>query len=300
MLTCFIESPLQLYLCTMAIDMPPVTTEVMCHAGITLLDSLTFIMLFVLSIAGTMASGGSMPTDQGQVFKLIKLEPLGVGAYGSVYVAKYGDTKCAAKIMHQVLFQFSQEGGKPSMLDRFEQECELLRTIRHPRIVQFLDKVIDPDTGLSVLLMELMGENLTHYLEKSSQPPDYHVQVNIFHDIASALSYLHSRGFIHRDVSSNNVLLVAGCCRAKLSDFGVSRSTFENMDEMTICPGSVVYMAPECSFRTGYSNKVDVFSLGVVGYRWSLASSPIQGLNMNMLIPCFLQCCVLFLKLNVD
>ena len=56
-------------------------------------------------------------------------------------------------------------------------------TIRHPNIVQYLGIYRDPDTGLPALLMELMDDSLTHFLESSPQPIPYHIQVNICHDI---------------------------------------------------------------------------------------------------------------------
>ena len=224
-----------------------------------------------------MTSGGSTQTEQRHNVSFEKLETIGAGAYGSVYIAKYGDTLCAAKILHQVLFHYTEDGKSP-MLERFEEECQLLRTIRHPCIVQFLDKLTDPTTGLPVLLMELMDQSLTAYLEKSSQPPPYHWQVNIIHDIATALSYIHSRRYIHRDLSGNNVLLVTGACQAKLSDFGVSRTVLgQQTNAMTVCPGSVVYSAPECSFGTSYSEKIDVFSLGVVGVQIATCKFPQPG-----------------------
>ena len=110
---------------------------------------------------------------------------------------------------------------------RFEQECEFLSTIRHPNIVQYLGTYQDPDMGLPVLLMELMDDSLTHFLETSTQPIPYHIQVNICHDITLALSFLHSNGIIHRDLSSNNVLLI-GNVRAKVTDFGMARIGDQN------------------------------------------------------------------------
>ena len=160
------------------------------------------------------------------------------------------------------------------MVERFEQECDLLQSIRHPCIVQFLGKAIDPESALPVLLMELMDESLTAYLEKSSRPPLYYLQVNICHDIASALSYIHAIGYIHRDVSSNNVLLVAGSCKAKLSDFGVSKLASEQVVGMTTCPGSTVYMAPESISDGAYTSKIDIFSLGVIGVQIATGKFP--------------------------
>ena len=98
---------------------------------------------------------------------------------------------------------------------RFEQECEFLSTIRHPNIVQYLGIYQDPDTDLPALLMELMDNSLTHFLESSPQLIPYHIQVNVCHDITLTLSFLHFNGIVHRDLSSNNVLLI-GNVRAKV------------------------------------------------------------------------------------
>ena len=72
------------------------------------------------------------------------------------------------------------------------------------------------------MYMELIDSCLTGFLENSPNPIPYHVQVNISHDIALALSYLHSNDIIHRDLSSNNVFLTSKL-RAKLSDFRMTR-----------------------------------------------------------------------------
>ena len=57
-----------------------------------------------------------------------------------------------------------------------------MSAIRHPNIVQYLGLLRDIDTHLPVLLMELMDDSLTHFLESSTQPISYHIQVNISHD----------------------------------------------------------------------------------------------------------------------
>ena len=64
----------------------------------------------------------------------------------------------------------------------FEQECEFMSAIRHPNIMQYLGMFRDIHTHLPVLLMELMDDSLTHFLESSVQPIPYHIQVNICHN----------------------------------------------------------------------------------------------------------------------
>jgi len=203
-----------------------------------------------------------------QRVELLKTESLGIGSYGAVCKAMCDDLPCAAKILHPALFQFTAP-GPTSVMRKFEQECRLLSAIKHPHIVQYLGTYLDPESRLPVLLMELMDESLTRFLECSNESLSYHTEVNFCHDIALALSYLHSNGIVHRDLSSNNVLLIAGS-RAKVTDFGMvklydmNRST-AHFTPLTPCPGTTVYMSPEAlREQPVYTDKLDSFSLGVL------------------------------------
>jgi len=148
-----------------------------------------------------------------------------------------------------------------------EQECNFLSGIRHPHIVQYLGLARDPDTRLPVLLIELMDESLTQLLEQSQEPLPYHTQVDLCHDIALALAYLHSNSIIHRDLSSNNVLLIAGS-RAKVTDFGLAKvfdMSRTTMTPQTTCPGTLAYMSPEAfDDPPVYTKKLDSFSFVVL------------------------------------
>ena len=177
-----------------------------------------------------------------QDLELFHDETLGTGSYGKVCKAKFCELPCAAKILHPMLFQFN-DPNSPKILQRFEQECELLKMVRHPNVVQYLGVVHDPVSHLPILLMELVDENLTDYLEHSDEPLPYHLQLSLWYDIALALTFLHSKGIIHRDLSGNNVLLIAGKT-AKVTDFGMSKLT-ASMSRLTSCPGTPFYMSPE-------------------------------------------------------
>ena len=113
-----------------------------------------------------------------------------------------------------------------------------------------------------------MDESLTKILRAIHLiPVPYHTQLNICHDVALALVYLHSNGIIHRDLSSNNVLLIAGGSRAKVTDFGMSKLVGMNprMTPLTMCPGTSAYMPPEALITPPrYSSKLDCFSHGVL------------------------------------
>ena len=219
--------------------------------------------------------------------QLLKDETLGIGSYGKVCRAKCDDLLCAAKLIHETLFDpTAQQLIEPQRehrlpMRRFEQECEFLSTIRHPNIVQYLGIYRDPDTGLPALLMELMDNSLTHFLESSSWPIPYHIQVNICHDITLALSFLHSNGIVHRDLSSNNVLLI-GNVRAKVTDFGMARLGDQNPRitqlTFTMCPGTDVYMPPEAvKDKPVYTEKIDCFSFGVIAVQIVTQQFPKPG-----------------------
>ena len=197
--------------------------------------------------------------------ELYKSESLGSGSYGGVCRAKCDGLPCAAKIMHPTLFDL-RDPGTTSYLERFEGECRLLSLVRHPNIVQYLATYRDPETRLPVLLMELCDESLCRFLERSPAPLPYHIELNISHDIALALVYLHSNSLIHRDLTANNVLMIAGV-RAKVTDFGMSKLASVNprATPMTLCPGNLQYMSPEALEEPpSYTEKLDIFSFGVL------------------------------------
>ena len=208
-----------------------------------------------------------------QVVQILKGEEgseLGIGSYGAVYKARCDEVLlCAAKVLHPALFQ-NDDPTASTILRRFRQECDFLKGIKHPNIVQFLGVYDDPHFKQPVLLMELVDDNLTNFLEKSQTPLPLHTQVSFTHDIALALAHLHSKQIVHRDLSSNNVLLVAGS-RAKVTDFGMSKllgpnttlRTAARRHNLTFCPGTEVYMPPEALTEPPeYTDKLDCFSLG--------------------------------------
>ena len=202
-----------------------------------------------------------------QRFQIDKSQTLGHGSYGAVYKAKCDQLPCAAKVLHPTIVDPSNhDPGAVRIMDRFSQECALLENIRHPNIVQYLAMTLDPESRLPVLLMELLDESLTKMLERSPQSLAYYIQVDICHDVALAIAYLHSNTIIHRDLSSNNVLIIAGR-RAKVTDFGMSKlaGAAPTMTPLTMCPGTLAYMPPEALREPPrYTKKLDCFSEGVI------------------------------------
>ena len=150
--------------------------------------------------------------------------------------------------------------------------------------MQYLAVALDEESGLPILLMELMDDSLTHFLEQSGEPLAYHVQVNISHDIALAIAFLHLNGIVHRDLSSSNVLLIGAGSRAKVTDFGMSTLTELNprLSGLTKCTGNPAYMSPEALLDPPvYTEKLDCFQVGVLMLQILTRKYPVPGRAMN-------------------
>ena len=203
-----------------------------------------------------------------QQVRVYQSQVLGTGSYGSVAKARLDALPCAAKILHQIIMH-SDEPGAHDFAARYRQEFQLLQELRHPCIVTFLGLVEAPRTLQPILLMELMDESLTNFLERdATHPLPLYLQVNITDSICLALAYLHAKGVIHRDMSSNNVLIDAGT-RAKVTDFGMSKIAESNprmtRSGLTQCPGTLAFMPPEALRpKPRYTDKLDIFSIGVL------------------------------------
>ena len=183
---------------------------------------------------------------------------LGSGFSGDIVKATLDERPCAAKI-------FSPDHlDLPSSFYRVEQ---VWRDLKHPNIVQFLGKVQDPRNNCPIILMELMEQNLTDFVERSSAGVPYHVQVNISHDIALAVHHLHWNGIIHRDLSTHNILLTTHY-QAKVTGFWKSKMVDSDPSlprPMTPPIGDELFLPPEalCS-EPCYSDKSDCFSIGLL------------------------------------
>ena len=190
---------------------------------------------------------------------------LGHGSYATVWELEYMGLKCAGKKIHDILLN---KAMKSYTVRRFEEECRLLSEVRHPNIVQFLGVYVCEEHDLPILVMEHLPSTLGSCIEKYGVLPQ-EISYSILYDIALGLCYLHSQTppIIHRDLSSNNVLL-SHSLTAKISDLGVAR--IPNMSplqvsHMTQTPGTPAFMPPEVmGVNPNYNKSVDEFSYGVM------------------------------------
>ena len=213
-----------------------------------------------------MATGKPAPGNEtfaGLILKGVKEtgEEFGVGAYGRVFAVDYYGTVCAAKEIHANLIG-STELTKPVYY--FLRECQQCAELRHPNVVQFLGVYYKPGSPLPILVMEKMGESLRYSLERYPNIP-MTIKLSILFDVSLGLRYLHSNKIVHRDLSSNNILLTS-LLRAKISDLGVAKVVkTDSKKSLTHIPGTADFMPPEAQADIPiYDTSLDVFSYGGV------------------------------------
>ncbi|CAI5477348.1 unnamed protein product [Closterium sp. Yama58-4] len=206
------------------------------------------------------------------------------GTYGSVHRGEYRGKQVAVKLMDWGEVDKASRAKLTFLRDVFAQEVLVWSTLQHKNICQFVGALLGgPDTytfpstvedhrGVlrvgshvcCVVLEFLAGGTLKqllmkHYHKKLS----VHRVVHLALDIAEGLEYLHSRGIVHRDVKSDNMLLDKHHRVVKIADFGVSRVKSDN-GTMHHKTGTYGYMAPEVLKERPYDHKADVYSYGIL------------------------------------
>lgn len=168
------------------------------------------------------------------------------------------------KVFHDNIFP-----NQPEIIwKHHEREIQILQDIRHPNIIQLLGFVLDPGSNILSIVMERMDSTLTAVLNDHFPLP-FDLQVGVLHDVAVGLNFLHTntKPIIHRDLSSNNILLTAHLV-AKISDLGLAKhlKSTETETGSIAAFGTQEYMPPEVlgTIPPQISPKTDIFSFGVI------------------------------------
>ena len=196
-------------------------------------------------------------------------EEIGRGAYGIIKEVSVHGTICAAKEIHELLINYASGVEFERIQKIFLEECVKCSKLFHPNIVQFLGiHYPSKQAKLPWLVMELLDCSLTGFVKKyDKENVSLFVKTSIFCDISLGLQFLHGRNIIHRDLSSNNVLLTKHLT-AKIADLGVAKVIDpDGSKSFSVAPGTQHFLPPDVfsdSDKSHYGKPIDVFSLGCI------------------------------------
>lgn len=189
-------------------------------------------------------------------------EVIGEGAFGKVYRAQLWGQEVAVKELRL------KEGSGDAVIKEFKKEVKIMRTLRHPNVVEFLGACVMPPNLCIVTEYLTNGsmEDVIGNMEKKGKHFSFPRILSLAKDISRGLNWLHHKGVIHRDLKTANILLDANG-RAKIADFGlahVKRRTGDPTGGFYGVCGTPCYMAPEVLNKEPYGVKADVFSFAIV------------------------------------
>jgi hypothetical protein len=193
---------------------------------------------------------------------------LGRGGMGCVMMGRNQQTGAAVAIK-TLLPEFAVSD---KAMQRFMREMDVASALKHPNIVEFLDRGVH--NGVVYLVTEFIdGADAAKLADAQGGKLTLEDAVAITSQVLAALSHAHARGYIHRDIKDQNIL-VSGTgpnLTAKLTDFGLAKSFAQSgMSGVTMAgemAGTLAYMPPEQlkNFRD-VKPQSDIYALGMTAY----------------------------------
>ncbi|KRZ58178.1 Dual specificity testis-specific protein kinase 2 [Trichinella nativa] len=182
---------------------------------------------------------------------------IGRGFFGEVYKVKHTTTGEAYVLKFNKL---------SSNRMNFLFEIQLMRKLQHPNVLRFRGVCVD--AGKLHALTEFCEAGSLAHLISSDQWSRFRwsVRIGVALDISRGMEYIHSCGYIHRDLTSKNVLCKCDGSRitAVIGDLGLACTLPKNSNTRLPVVGTPFWIAPECLLGEPYNTKADVFSFGII------------------------------------
>ena len=213
------------------------------------------------------------PHDKNQ-YKIIS--QIGKGATATVYVAE------CLKNGQIVALKMIDLETCPIEIDNLRHEVAFWSTSQSPNIVEYYGSFVDG--SVLYIVMEYMSAGSCYEIMRYSYKKgiqDELIIAAILHEVLQALVYFHDNRQIHRDIKAGNVLINEKG-DVKIGDFGIAANLLENgqrkQARFTVI-GTPCYMAPEVlKEEEGYSEKADIWSLGITAIELALGAAPYSNL----------------------
>jgi non-specific serine/threonine protein kinase/serine/threonine-protein kinase len=227
-------------------------------------------------------SGDELPLRLGHY---LLTQKLGRGGFGTVYRAEQQEPIC-----RQVAVKVLNPGmDSREILARFAAEREALNRMDHPGIARLLDAGSTPK-GRPYFVMELVaGPPLSNHCRNRRVP--LRARIQLFLLVLDAMEHAHRKSVVHRDLSSNNVLVaeIDGKLQPKVIDFGIAKSLSSPLLQggaMTFAGtlmGTPEFMSPEQAAGSvdDLDTRADVYALGVQLYELLADQLPIPGVVLR-------------------
>jgi serine/threonine-protein kinase len=208
-------------------------------------------------------------------------ERISEGGMGTVYRGTHilMDKTVAIKVLHPAL------AADDKIVARFSREARAASRISHPHALNVTD-FGESENGVVFLVMEyLRGRTLKEVVQADAPMPLPRV-VEIMRQVSAALEAAHSEGVVHRDLKSDNIMLVEAGDNAdwaKVLDFGIAKIQEPvGQDPALTAPNLIIgtpqYMSPEqCSQASEIDSRSDIYSLGVILYEMLVGHVPFTG-----------------------
>jgi len=199
-------------------------------------------------------------------YEVVKL--LGRGGMGCVVLAR--DQNSGRAVAIKTLLP--EVAVSEKAMNRFMREIDVAANLKHPHIVEFINH--GNSNGIVYLITEFVeGSDAAKLAEVQGGTLPFRDTMMIITQALDALAYAHSRGYIHRDIKDQNILVTGTwpSLNAKLTDFGLAKSfTQSGMSGMTMAgemAGTLAYMPPEQirNFRDVQPTS-DIYALGMTAY----------------------------------
>ncbi|HKV12909.1 MAG TPA: TonB family protein [Thermoanaerobaculia bacterium] len=199
---------------------------------------------------------------------------LGHGGMGIVYLGVHDHLgrEVAIKALAPELTQH------PQFRERFFAEARVQAKLQHTNIVTIYDLI--EDAGSYFIVMEYVPGPTLEDLLKDGSTKSWEIEhtLSLFQQVLAGLDYAHSKGVIHRDVKSSNVLIADGD-QVKLTDFGIALLVGDKRltaSQSTI--GTPTYMSPEQILRPReVDHRSDVYSAAIVLYEMLAGQPPFDA-----------------------